>query len=147
MPFLQTPTTTLYYDILEPDFTATSPLVDSQAVLLVHGFAGTPQSDFAGQIPHLRTRYRVLAPHLDGYGRSSQRTSYAVTYYREDVADMLALLDALDIDQVLLLGFSDGGIVGLLLAALHPQRVTALAVLGAQPAIDAQNVASIRHWL
>ena len=147
MPFLQTPTTTLYYDIFEPDFTATSPPADSQVVLLIHGFAGTPESDFAGQIPHLRTRYRLLAPHLHGYGRSTQRTSYTVTYYREDVADMVALLDALGIDRVLVLGFSDGGIVGLLLAPLHPQRVSALAVLGAQPSIDAQNVASIRHWL
>jgi pimeloyl-ACP methyl ester carboxylesterase len=147
MPFLQTSATTLYYDILESDFTATSPPVASQVVLLIHGFAGTPESDFAGQIPHLRTRYRVLAPHLHGYGRSTQRTSYAVAYYREDAADMLALLDALGIDKVLVLGFSDGGIVGLLLAALHPQRVSALAILGAQPSINAQNVAAIRHWL
>lgn len=147
MPFLQTPTTTLYYDILEPDFTVTSLPVDSPVVLLIHGFAGTPESDFAGQIPRLGTRYRVLAPHLHGYGRSTQRTSYTVTYYREDVADMIALLDALGIDKVLVLGFSDGGIVGLLLAALHPQRVSALAVLGAQPSIDAENVVSIRHWL
>jgi pimeloyl-ACP methyl ester carboxylesterase len=147
MPFLQTPTTTLYYDILEPDFTATSLPAASQVVLLIHGFAGTPESDFAGQLPHLRTRYRVLAPHLHGYGRSTQRTSYTVTYYREDVADMVALLDALSIDKVLVFGFSDGGIVGLLLAALHPQRVSALAILGAQPSINAQDVVSIRHWL
>ena len=147
MPFLQAPNATLYYDFIEPDFTATSQPVESPVVLLLHGFAGTPQSDFAGQIPHLRTRYRVLAPHLHGYGYSTQRTSYAVTYYREDVADMLALLDALGIDRVLLLGFSDGGIAGLLLAALHPERVSSLAVLGAQPSIDAQNVTSIRHWL
>src|SRR5215467_6348885 len=147
MPFLQTPAAVLYYDIFEPDFTDTRPPVDFRVVLLLHGFAGTPESDFAGQIPHLSTRYRVLAPHLHGYGRSTQRTSYTVTYYREDVADMIALLDALGVDRVLALGFSDGGIVGLLLAALHPQRVSAIAVLGAQPSIDAQNVASIRHWL
>src|SRR5215469_18415969 len=109
MPLLQAPDATLYYDVIEPDFTATSQPVESPVVLLLHGFAGTPQSDFAGQIPHLRTRYRVLAPHLHGYGRSTQRTSYAVTYYREDVADMVSLLDALDIDKVLVLGFSDGG--------------------------------------
>lgn len=147
MPFLQTPTTTLYYDIFEPDFTATSPPVDSQVVLLIHGFAGTPESDFSGQIPHLRTRYRVLAPHLHGYGRSTQRTGYTVNYYREDVADMVTLLDALGVDRVLVLGFSDGGIVGLLLAALYSRHVSALAILGAQPSINAQNVAAIRHWL
>ncbi len=92
-------------------------------------------------------RYRVLAPHLHGYGRSPQRASYSVTYYRDDAADMLASLDILCIDQVLLLGFSDGAIVGLLLAALHPQRVKALAVLGAQPSINARDVAAIRRWL
>ena len=147
MPFLQTPNATLYYDIFEPDFTMSSPPVSRQVLLLIHGFAGTPESDFSGQIPHLRTHYRVLAPHLHGYGRSTQRTSYTVTYYREDVADMIALLDALGIDKVLVLGFSDGGIVGLLLAALYPQHVSALAVLGAQPAINEQNVTAIRHWL
>src|SRR5260370_6352468 len=53
----------------------------------------------------------------------------------------------LEIEKGLVLGFSDGGIAGLLLAALHPQRVIALAVMGAQPAINAQNTAAIRHWL
>src|SRR5258708_16111808 len=53
----------------------------------------------------------------------------------------------LDIDKGLVLSFSDGGTVGLLLAALHPQRVIALAVLGAQPTINTQNTAAIRHWL
>lgn len=143
MSFLQTPNATLYYDTFEPDLT----VPPHSTVLLLHGFAGTPESDFSGQLPSLRTRYRVLAPHLHGYGRSSQRSSYSVAYYRQDTADMLALLDALHIEQVLVLGFSDGGIVGLLLAALHPQRVKALAVLGAQPSINAQNVAAIRHWL
>src|SRR5712692_8651250 len=143
MPFLQTSNATLYYETFEPDLT----VPPHSTVLLLHGFAGTPNSDFAGQLPSLRTRYRVLAPHLHGYGRSSQRSGYSVTYYQQDAADMLALLDALHIEQVLVLGFSDGGIVGLLLAALHPQRVKALAVLAAQPKINAQDVASIRHWL
>src|SRR6266567_9066834 len=122
MPFLQTPNTALYYDVFEPDFTITAS-TEVQTVLLIHGFAGTPGSDFAGQLPALRARYRVLAPHLHGYGRSSQRRSYTTSYYRDDVADLIALLDTLSIEQVLVLGFSDGGIVGLLLAALHPRRV------------------------
>src|SRR5713226_610556 len=130
MPYLRTLNAILYYDIFEPDFTVPPPF-EVQTVLLIHGFAGTPESDFAGQLPALRTRYRVLAPHLHGYGRSYQRPVYSVTYYRQDAADMITLLDALHIEQVLVLGFSDGGIVGLLLTALHPQRVKALAVLGA----------------
>ena len=145
MPFLQTHNTALYYGTIPADFT-TAPL-STQEVLLVHGFASTPENDFAQSLPALRTHYQILAPHLHGYGRSSHRTSYPITYYREDVADLIALLDALTIEKVLVLGFSDGGIVSLLLAALHPQRVKALAVLGAQHTVNAQDVAAIRHWL
>ena len=145
MPLLETPNATLYYDIFEPEFTILPDHIHT--VLLLHGFAGTPESDFAGQLPQLRSRYRVLAPHLHGYGRSSQRTFYPLSFYRDDVEDMIALLESLHLQQVLVLGFSDGSISGLLLAALHPQRVQALAVLGAQPSINAQNVAAIRHWL
>jgi pimeloyl-ACP methyl ester carboxylesterase len=145
MPFLSTPSTILYYDIFEPDFS--SPRQSPAAVLLLHGFASTPESDFREQIPVLRRRYRVLAPHLHGYGRSSQRQRYPLSYYRDDAADMRALLDALACERVHILGFSDGAIVSLLCAALHPRRVKTLAILGAQARVSAQDVAGIRHWL
>ena len=145
MPFLQTRHTTLYYETIPADFTP-SPST-TQEVLLVHGFASTPQNDFERSMNTMRSHYSLLAPHLHGYGRSSHRTSYPTSYYREDVDDLIALLDALAIEQVLVLGFSDGGIVSLLLAALHPHRVKALAVLGAQPTVNERDVAAIRHWL
>ncbi len=144
MPFLATPNATMYYDIFEPDFTT---LPFAHTVLLIHGFGGSPESDFGGQLAALRSHFRVIAPHLHGYGRSTQRSRYAPSFYRDDAADLATLLDTLDIDKVLVLGFSDGGIVGLLFAALYPQRVLALAVMGAQPSINEQNVAAIRHWL
>jgi len=147
MPFLDTPNTTMYYGIFEPDLAALPRSSQQQTVLLIHGFGGTPESDFKGQLPSLRSHFRVIAPHLHGYGRSTRRSSYTLSFYRDDAADLVRLLDALDIDKLLVLGFSDGGIVGLLLAALHPQRVLALAVMGAQPAISGQNVAAIRSWL
>src|SRR6266480_5528765 len=147
MPFLDTPNAMMYYDVFEPNFTTLSFSSQLYTVLLIHGFGGTPESDFAGQLPALLSHFRVIAPHLHGYGRSTHRRSYALSFYRDDVKDLVMLLDNLNIETVLVLGFSDGGIVGLLLAALYPQRVLALAVMGAQPAINEQNVASIRHWL
>lgn len=147
MPFLATPNTTMYYDISEPNFTTLPHASHVHSVLLIHGFGGTPESDFGAQMPALLDHFRVIAPHLHGYGRSTHRSRYALSFYRDDAADLVLLLDSLDIDKVLVLGFSDGGIVGLLLAALYPQRVLALAVMGAQPTINAQNVADIRHWL
>src|SRR5947209_19969759 len=152
MPYLATPHTLLYYDIFSSDITAPAshrPIQLQQAaptVLLIHGFAGTPTSDFAAQLPQLRTHYNVLAPHLHGYGHSSHRSHYSITYYREDVGDLVVLLHALHLSRVLVLGFSDGAIVALLLAALYPERVAALAILGAQASINAHDVAGIRHW-
>jgi valacyclovir hydrolase len=147
MPFLDTPNTTMYYDISEPNFTTLPPASHVHTVLLIHGFVGTPESDFGAQLPPLLSHFRVIAPHLHGYGRSTHRGRYALSFYRDDAADLIQLLDSLNIDKVMVLGFSDGGIVGLLLAALYPQRMLALAVMGAQPTINAQNVADIRHWL
>jgi valacyclovir hydrolase len=147
MPFLDTANTTMYYDIFEPNFT-TMPLVSQEnTLLLIHGFGGTPESDFGAQLPVLQSHFRVIAPHLHGYGRSTHRNSYKLSFYRDDANDLATLLDSLNVEKALVLGFSDGGIVGLLLAALYPQRVKALAVMGAQPEINAQNVAAIRHWL
>lgn len=143
MPFIATTPSMLYYDFFAQEITPTA----TETVLLLHGFAGTPQTDFAAHLPHLMMQYNVLAPHLHGYGRSSHRSSYNTMYYREDVADMVALLDALHLDRVYVLAFSDGAIVGLLLAALHPQRVQALAALGGQATIDERDAAGIRHWL
>ena len=147
MPFLDTPNTMMYYDVFEPNFTTLSLSSQLYTVLLIHGFGGTPESDFAGQLPALLSHFRVIAPHLHGYGRSTHRSSYTLSFYRDDAKDLVMLLDSLNIEKVLVLGFSDGGIAGLLLAALYPKRVLALAVMGAQPAINAQDVASIRHWL
>jgi valacyclovir hydrolase len=147
MPLLDTPNTTMYYDISEPNFTTLPNASHVRTVLLIHGFGGTPESDFGAQMPALLGHFRVIAPHLHGYGRSTHRSRYALSFYRDDAADLIQLLDSLNIDKVMVLGFSDGGIVGLLLAALYPQRVLALAVMGAQPTINAQNVADIRHWL
>jgi valacyclovir hydrolase len=143
MAFLQLPRTTLYYDLFAQNITPAR----QEVVLLLHGFAGTSESDFAEQIPLLQEQYTVLAPHLHGHGQSSHRVTYTTAYYREDVGDIVALLDALALPAVRVLGFSDGAITGLLLAALHPERVTALAIHGAQATINARDTAAIRHWL
>ncbi len=146
MPVIQTSHTLLYYDIFNRDIT-TQVFSPPETLLLLAGFAGTPASDFEEQLPALRQHYSLLAPHLNGYGHSTQRTVYSVNYYREDVADLVELLDHLKLAHVLVLGFSDGAIVALLLAALYPARVKVVAALGAQPTINAQNTAAIRHWL
>ena len=144
MPILELNRTALYYDFVTPNITSEAA---RRPLLLLHGFLGTPESDFAAPMPHLLQEYTILAPHLHGHGHSSHRTSYTTSYYREDVADIVALLDALQLERVLVLGFSDGAIVGLLLAALHPDRVLGMALHGGQPSITKRDTVAIRSWL
>lgn len=92
-------------------------------VLLLHGFPDT-HAVWRKQIGPLATAgYRVLAPDLRGYGRTEAPGGiydYTLDKLR---ADVIGLLDALEIDKVILVGHDWGGVIGWQIAALSPQRV------------------------
>jgi pimeloyl-ACP methyl ester carboxylesterase len=92
-------------------------------ILLIHG--GLSSSDvWAGVIPLLDKQHEVIVADSRGQGRSTQ-TSERLTYGLM-ANDYLALLDYLKVSQVALVGWSDGGNIGLDLAIHHPDRLTAL---------------------
>lgn len=86
--------------------------------------------------------YRLLGCDLRGQLRSP-----GLGHPRLDanVADLVALLDALGLDRVHVLGTSFGGEVGLLLAALHPARVHTLAAVTAVDRSPAEMGADSRR--
>jgi pimeloyl-ACP methyl ester carboxylesterase len=70
---------------------------------------------------------RIIAPDLPGYGWSGPPPH---RWFKEEVAsDVLALLDALSLERVLLVGHDWGGYVGHLLVLRAPERVTAFLAL------------------
>jgi pimeloyl-ACP methyl ester carboxylesterase len=98
-------------------------------VLLLHG--GFGNSNYFGRlIPALITKgCRVVAMDSRGHGRSTR--SEAPLTYELMAADVLGLLDQLRIWKVYLVGWSDGGIVGLDLAMTHPDRLAGVFAFGA----------------
>lgn len=98
-------------------------------VLLLHG--GALNSNYFGYlIPALvKHGYRVIAMDSRGQGRSA-RAKGPITYHMM-ASDVLGLLDLLHVRQVSLVGWSDGGIIGLDLAIHHPQRLYRLFAYGA----------------
>jgi valacyclovir hydrolase len=102
-------------------------------VVLVHNAFGTGRSVFNGMIEYLAERgHRVLAPDARGYGGSRPPPrDFPPDYYERDMSDLAALLAALDVGPVHIVGLSDGAIIGLLLAIAHPEQVRSLVTWAA----------------
>jgi len=99
-----------------------------EPVILLHG--GLGNADYWGnQVPALAEHYRVIVADSRGHGRST-RTDQPYSYQLM-ASDVLALMDYLQIDRAAIVGWSDGGIIGLDLAMNHPERLTKLFAFGA----------------
>jgi pimeloyl-ACP methyl ester carboxylesterase len=94
-------------------------------LLLIHGL-GSSGDDWAFQRDAFSLAHTLIVPDLRGSGRSSKpRGPYSIAGF---AADLWALLDALAIERVAVLGFSLGGAVALEMALLRPARVQRLIV-------------------
>lgn len=103
-------------------------------LLLIHGNGDSIKS-FKHQIGEFAINHRVIAMDSRGQGKSELGT--AALTYDQMAEDTNALLDHLALKRVKVLGWSDGGIIGLLLAIRHPEKVAMLAVMGANLQPDA----------
>ncbi|ATL66525.1 alpha/beta fold hydrolase [Nocardia terpenica] len=99
---------------------------DGRPVLLLHGW---PQHHYTYR--HLLADppagLRLIAPDLPGYGWSGPAPHRWEK--REVAADVLALIDALGLDRMLLVGHDWGGYIGFLLATGNPERFDGFAPL------------------
>lgn len=99
-----------------------------EPLLLIHGNGGSI-NNFKYQIPYFSKYYKVIAIDSRAQGKS---TDYGDSLTYEMMADDFnAVLDSLHIDSAYVIGWSDGGINGLLLALRHPEKVKKLAETGA----------------
>lgn len=110
---------------------------EGQPLLIIHGNGGDI-SNFSKNIPYFSKRYKVIVADSRSQGKSADPTD-SLTY--EMMADdYAALLTAMHIDSADVIGWSDGGINGLLLAMRHPEKVKKLAVTGANLQPDTNAV-------
>lgn len=102
-------------------------------VLLIHGSPGNADI-WASQVATLSKTHKVIVADSRGHGRSTRDGK--PFGYDLMASDYLALLDYLKIDKTALVGWSDGGIIGLDIAMSHPDRLTKLYVQAANISID-----------
>jgi pimeloyl-ACP methyl ester carboxylesterase len=114
------------------------------AVLMIHGGLGHADL-WANQVIDLMADHQVIVADSRGHGRSSRDDrpfGYALM-----TEDYVALLDALGLAKVALVGWSDGGIIGIDMAMRHPDRLSHVfahaanvTTAGVDPAVETNAV-------
>lgn len=119
---------------------------EGSPVLLLHG--GLANSNYWSDVIPLLVQghHKVIVADSRGHGRS---TRSAKDYsYDLMASDVVALLDNLKIGKTDLVGWSDGGIIGLDIAMQHPERLRRLFAYGANsdPSGLRENMDSNPTW-
>ena len=103
-------------------------------LVLLHAFP-LDRTLWRSQIAGLQHVYRVIAPDLRGFGNSSDTDGEAVSM-DQYAADVKALLDSLNVSQVVMGGLSMGGYVALAFYANYPDRVKGLLLANTRATAD-----------
>lgn len=116
----------LYYELHGP--------ADAPPLILSSGLGGSA-SYWAPNLDALAEHHRVLLYDHRGTGRSD-RSLPGATSVEDMAADVVALMDALDIGEAGFVGHALGGLIGLAIARAHGARLSRLVVVNGWLALD-----------
>jgi pimeloyl-ACP methyl ester carboxylesterase len=99
---------------------------DAPVILLLHGYP-TASHMFRDLIPHLESRFRLIAPDLPGFGQTKAPPRGTFDYTFDNLAGVIDdFTRALGLTRYAIYIFDFGAPTGLRLASAHPERVTAI---------------------
>jgi pimeloyl-ACP methyl ester carboxylesterase len=116
---------------------------EGEPLVLLHGF---PQHwwEWRHLLSGLSDSFRVICPDQRGFGWSDAPPG--ASYAKEDLArEYIALLDALGLEQVGLVGHDWGGVIGFLICLHHPERVRRYLALNTAHPFTSLDLASARQ--
>jgi pimeloyl-ACP methyl ester carboxylesterase len=101
-------------------------------VILLHGFPDDVRAWDDVAPPLVNAGYRVLAPYLRGYGPTRFRDAAAPRMAEQAAIgqDVIDFADALHLERFAVVGYDWGGRAAAIAAALHPERVRAVVLIG-----------------
>jgi pimeloyl-ACP methyl ester carboxylesterase len=108
-----------------------------EELLLLHG-NGESIASFKNQIPDFSKMFRVIALDSRGQGRTTQDGKKLT--YELMAEDVNSFLSETGLTNVNVVGWSDGGNIGLILAMMHPEKVKRLSIMGANLYNDKTSV-------
>ncbi len=107
----------------------TDPWKNAPYLILQHGF-GRSGKFWYSWVPYLARWFKVVRPDVRGLGQSPVTFDLERDFTVENcVNDLVAIIDYLGADSVHYCGESMGGILGMVLAATHSQRVRTLTLV------------------
>ncbi|TBZ23188.1 alpha/beta fold hydrolase [Rhizobium leguminosarum] len=106
---------------------------EGDPILFIHGGLGNAEV-WGHQVADFAKDHRVIVADSRGHGRSTR--SQQPFGYDLMTSDYVALLDYLKIDKVTLVGWSDGGIIGIDMAMKNPEKLTRVIAQAANVTTD-----------
>src|SRR5476649_734535 len=110
-------------------------------IVFLHYWGGSSRT-WDDVIAALPAEYRTIAPDLRGWGDSdAPATGYALADFANDAQQMI---DALDLQQYVLVGHSMGGKIAQLLASRRPRGLAGLVLVAPSPPVPLQLPPEVR---
>ncbi len=117
---------------------------DGSPLVLIHGM-GLNQKMWSWLLSDLTARHQVVLYDLLGHGESVEPPTPC---YLNHLTDQLChLLDHIEVERATVAGFSLGGTLALAMAAIHPDRTTAIAIINSAYRRDAAQRAGMEERL
>lgn len=130
----------LYIETFGPD--------SGEAILLLHHGLGAVRSWKEQKHVFSQSGYRVVVYDRWGHGKSTARETWSMPYFKDDLADLQAILDILEIPRAVLIGHSDGGKIAMHYTITNPNRVISLVIVSAHIYIEDKmnfGIKSVKH--
>ncbi|MFD0992548.1 alpha/beta fold hydrolase [Tenacibaculum geojense] len=102
---------------------------EGEPLLMIHG-NGQSLNAFINQVDYFSKHYKVILVDCRGRGNATFDYNTELTYTLE-ANDMKLFLDKIGISKTHILGWSDGGIIGIVMAINYPEKVDKLIAMGA----------------
>lgn len=125
------------------DYNASS---SSTVLLCLHGLSRN-SADFEPLCESLSGHYRIISVDQRGRGLSQWDENSSRYQLPNYVEDMWQLLDQLDVNRVVVIGTSMGGLMGMLMAAQKPERIQGLVINDVGPEVDPRGLARIMGYV
>lgn len=119
---------------------------NGEPLLLIHGNGGNIKS-MGNQIDYFKNKYRVIIADNRGQGKSELKTDSLT--YTQITKDWNGLVNHLKLDSVTIIGWSDGGIIGLKMGISNKSKIKKIVAMGAnlRPDTTAVNSWAVKEVL